>query len=557
MTEALRAPRPSRRELVAVACVTVAPLLPFLSAAVSLDGPVFFAMARRILEAPLDPYGFEMIWDSTSTDAARFNRNPPLLSYYLAPWMRAFGESEIPLHAAMLVFPLTASLSFYGIARRLAGEGLAPAALLVTTPAFLVLATTFLLDVPVLAFMLLAVYGLLRSAEAGRTGAAWAAAAGLAAAAAGLTKYVGLSIAPLLAAGALLLRLRPSRTAGLVAVPLLVWTLWGVATAHAYGTAHLLQATDVVADKSFEADHFLNKVLSAPLYYGAALVFPIFVWARCLLRPGPGTELAVLGVVLGAATVAWVLPEGEPPRRVPLGADESVLGALGFAGGFTLWSLLLDPRRLRSGPVDRLLWLWLGGLLAFTAVVNWHVNAADALLAAPPALLLWFRCARLRPSGRATAIWLAAVLPLSMGLAWAEAKQSNFYRSAAAWIDAEIGPQTGSRYFEGHWGLQHYLEQRGFEPIVPPVFGRAELERGDWVVSARNVSQLDVHQSMNPYAIRPVWTWKLESRLPLRTTNGDAGTGFYSHHSGYVPFGWSDEPFEVITLGRVVGRRSR
>ena len=56
---------------------------------------------------------------------------------------------------------------------------------------------------------------------------------------------------------------------------------------------------------------------------------------------------------------------------------------------------------------------------------------------------------------------------------------------------------------------------------------------------------------MNPYKIRSVWTWRLESRIPLRATNSDAGAGFYSHHSGYAPFGFTTRPIETITLGRI------
>jgi len=134
--------RRAGRERAALAALALLPLLPFLSAAVSIDAPVFLAVARQIVAHPLDPFGFDMIWDPTSPHVARFNQNPPLLSYYLAPWIAVFGEREVVLHAALLPFPLIAALSFHGIARRLVGKGLAPAALLVTTPAFLVLATT-------------------------------------------------------------------------------------------------------------------------------------------------------------------------------------------------------------------------------------------------------------------------------------------------------------------------------------------------------------------------------------------------------------------------------
>jgi len=169
--------RATRREVWLVALWSVAPLLPFLTKAVSIDAPVFLSVARQII--PLDPFGFQMIWDPTSPDAWVFNRNPPLVSYYLALWISLFGEVDAVLHVAMLPFSLLAGLSFLGIARRIAGEGAGPATLLIATPAYLVLATTLLLDIPLLAFMLFAVYAMLRGAGEGRAG--WQLAAGAAA----------------------------------------------------------------------------------------------------------------------------------------------------------------------------------------------------------------------------------------------------------------------------------------------------------------------------------------------------------------------------------------
>jgi 4-amino-4-deoxy-L-arabinose transferase-like glycosyltransferase len=184
--------RASRSEVVAVALFAVVPLLPFLPKAFSIDAPVFIAVAEQILAHPLDPFGFQMIWDPTSPDVWVFNRNPPLVSYYLAPWIALFGPAETWLHAAMLPFSLAAALFFLGICRRTADAGLAPAFLLVATPAYLLLATTLMVDVPLLAWMLFAVYALLRSTDSHPAGWQWA--AGLAAAAAGPTKYVGFSI---------------------------------------------------------------------------------------------------------------------------------------------------------------------------------------------------------------------------------------------------------------------------------------------------------------------------------------------------------------------------
>jgi hypothetical protein len=96
--------RPPLRESLLLAALVLAPLLLLLDAAVAIDAPVFVAVARQIVQAPADPFGFQMIWDPTSPDTAVFNRNPPLLSYWLSLWIALFGERETVMHAALLPF---------------------------------------------------------------------------------------------------------------------------------------------------------------------------------------------------------------------------------------------------------------------------------------------------------------------------------------------------------------------------------------------------------------------------------------------------------------------
>jgi hypothetical protein len=543
-----------RREELAVAALAVVPLLPFLGAAVSLDAPVFLAVARQVLAAPADPFGFEMIWDPVSPDAAVFNLNPPLLSYYLAPWIALFGEREVWLHAALLPFPLVAALSFLGIARRAVGEaaGVA-AALLVATPAFLVLATTLLLDVPALAFLLLGVYALLRGAEA--ESRVWPAVAGVAAALAGLTKYAAAATAPLLVAGVLLLqrRRRAPALAWVLGVPAAAWSLWGLWTAARYGTPHFLGGVAMASERSSLSTAVWNQVVSLPIYYGGALVFPLFAWGRLLGGRGRGIEWGVLALVLGAAGVAFVLPRGMPPRRYPIDVEEAVLAAVSFAAALTVWAHGLA--RWRASPLDGFLVLWLAGFAVFSLAVNWHVNAADALLAAPPALLLMLRTAALRPSRRAAVAWVALSLALSLLLAWAEMRQADVYRTAARGMAREIGGAPGQRWFFGNWGFQYYLEREGFRAVAPRDYGPDyphELPAvGDWIATARNLSQLNVTHVTQGLRAPEVWSLEPKSWLPLHTTNPDAGAGFYSHHMGYVPWAWYTGPLERIQLGRV------
>jgi 4-amino-4-deoxy-L-arabinose transferase-like glycosyltransferase len=543
--------RSARRERLCVAALALLPQLPFLDAAVSLDGPVFVAVAKQILAHPLDPFGFEMLWDPSSAQAAAFNRNPPLVSYTLAAWMALGASSERALHAALLPFALLAALSFHGIARRIAGPGPGLACLLCASPAFVVLGSAILLDVPVLAFGLLAVYALLRGRDA--DGARWQWLAGCAAALAGLAKYVGLATLPLVALGAWLLCAERRALVRVALPPLAFWGAWGSYTQLRYGAPHLLGSADVVIAARL-ASSYPNQWVSLPIYWGACLGFPVALWLRALAGRTRGAELGI-GCLLAATAAVWfVLPAGEPPRRIPLATQHLVLGSVAGAAGAFAFAVAQSAWRRRD-PVDRFLALWLAGQAAFSAFVNWHVNAADALLAAPPLLLLVARDPACALSPRAMRISAGLTLLLSLGLALAELQQANAYRDAARAIEAELRGQPGRRWFVGQWGLQHYLEAQGFRAVPPTQLGPAELEVGDWIVSARNVSQLEVARNLARYEIRGVFGFPVESRWPLRTENGDAGAGFYSHHTGYLPFAISRVPLDDVRLGRVISRQ--
>lgn len=565
----------SRSECAALALLTLAVLLPFLAAAVSIDAPVFLAVAKQILAHPADPYGFEMIWDPTSPHVAVFNRNPPLLSYYLALWIGLFGEREVLLHAALLPFPLIAVLAFYGIARRLAAldpaipglpaPGFVAAALFLATPAFMLLATTLMLDVPMLAAWLCAVYAMLRARD--EPGVGWPIAAGVAVAVAGFTKYVGIAAAPLLAAGLVAL---PPRLAGdshgrrgrsmaalwMIGVPVTLWVAWAIYTQRLYGFPHVAGGFALASGRSFAPDAFWNHALSLPIYYGAGLLFPLFIWLRGFRHANDGVAIAVCALIVGTFAAYWVLPHGEPARRSPLGTGAALLAVFCFASAVTVWGRALRGLRPRSDPEDAFLGLWAFGVLVFSLLVNWHVNAADALLAAPPLILLVLRNRALCPGKRSLVATVMAMLLFTLLLTTSDVAQRAVYRDVAERIRVEIGDQPGRRWFVGHWGFQYYLAREGFEPIVPPQYarlhGRSELEAGDWIVSARNVSQLDVSQTLSHVQVRGVWHWSVPGWLPLRATHADSGGGFYSHHVGYSAFSWHDGPLDEIGLGRVI-----
>ena len=150
------------------------------------------------------------------------------------------------------------------------------------------------------------------------------------------------------------------------------------------------------------------------------------------------------------------------------------------------------------------------------------MNAADALLVSAPLLLLLLRDAS--ACGAPSLQWgfAGVALTLSLALSHADALQGNVYRRAAADLDAQIGAAPGQRWQVGQWGFQHYAAQRGFRALLPdtPNGQGSPLAVGDWLATARNVSQLDVAASMRRYDVQPLRSSRRE-RVAAAHTNPD------------------------------------
>src|SRR5271157_4582503 len=67
-----------------LAVLTILCLLPFADKAFHIDDPLFVWTAKNIQTNPLDPYGFDVNWYGTWMRMADVNKNPPIVSYYIA-----------------------------------------------------------------------------------------------------------------------------------------------------------------------------------------------------------------------------------------------------------------------------------------------------------------------------------------------------------------------------------------------------------------------------------------------------------------------------------------
>jgi len=523
--------RPSLRPWLLLVAGVTAMLACFAGKAFSVDDPVYVWVARQIAAHPLDFYGFAVNWYGTAAPMYEVNRNPPLVSYWLALVAQALGWSEWALHVALLPVAAGAAAAMAALARRLCAHPFQAAWIAVLTPAFLVMATAVTCDVLMLALWCGALSCWLRGWDSDRHRWWWA--AGALAGAAALAKYFGVALVPLLLLHGWLRARRLGAWTAALALPLVSVIGFELVTRHLYGSGLILDAARYAAGFGERAPGPAERALVTLAFAGGAVAVPL-TWAAALLGRTQGLAAAVAWLGLAAASPLLLPALGLPWAGRP---GASLLAGQLWAmvlGGLGAIALCVDDWRRRPGPESALLGAWVLGTLAFVGGVNWTQTARAVLPMAPAVAILAVR--RLEAGGglagprRAAAFALSASLALAV--AWADARWAGEVRTAARRIAALHAGPDGRLLFQGHWGFQFYLEQAGARAMD---LARDEASPGDRVAVAANnygvpAWRLDPGRAelLEEFAVfRPRW---------LRTMSPSVGAAFYASERGPLPF---------------------
>src|SRR5262249_34869077 len=147
---------------------------------------------------------------------------------------------------------------------------------------------------------------------------------------------------------------------------------------------------------------------------------------------------------------------------------ETLLLAMGLAGAGVIGAVLIRAamawRRVHEGGVDEadefFLACWVVGMLTFNLCL-FFASVRYIVPALVPTVLLLQRAFRdpLEPRARQSRSQLAAAISFTVGMLLSAADQqfAGIYRSYAA----SLPTAAQQRWFTGHWGLQHYLEEKG------------------------------------------------------------------------------------------------
>ena len=516
---------------------------------VHIDDTVVLHVAANILRDPLRPFAGEFFWLEEPQPLAKVTTNPPLVSYWLAPWIALAGYREWVLHLSFAPFVALLMWGMHRLATRWLGAEWAWWAVgwLMLSPAVLP-GMNLMRDVPALALLVGGLACWVEGVE--RRGARWLAAGALLVGLAGLAKYTAL-IGVLLVA-LYTLQQRAYGALGWLTLALVPIAGWSALNLWADGEVHLVY----LWQERRGSAPLGAKLLPGVVGLGASTLLWLGVRRRFKAALGDGWRWKVALLALAAAgVVGWYHLQfaGQPMYLQSLLWLVAGVFVVGLAVGVGSLRNALTPSPSPTGwergagiPLSRsagegdiggegFLRLWL--LIALAAAV-WGVpfQAMRHLLYALPPLILI-----LTPWAGRNAPLLFAQGVLCLAVIAADYDYAVRYKRGAA-VYAELF--AGERvWYAGSWGWMFYAEQHGFRKLLPDGKG---LQRGDIVIIPERVYKgkmpPDLHKHLMLLDETPCYPL-----TPLRTMDF-RGAAYYALIRTNAPFRFTlqrDEPLEI------------
>jgi hypothetical protein len=492
-----------RRQLILIALVVLALRLPFLNQALQGDDVLYLTEAAHAQVEPLHPKHTEYVFMGRDIDM-RGQSHPPLNAWFLALLLAAGkGVSEIPFHAAYILFSWIAAFSALALARRFSPHPLLGTLLFCAAPAFVINGTSLESDLPFLAFWLLSTALYVFAVD--RNSIALLMAASCAMALAALTAYQSILLIPIL-----LLYGRKWRPAWIAAfTPLAVFFAWQIFERLSTGALPAGVLANYLTTYGFQV--LAQKIKSAVALTGhlAWLVFPA-LWIPSLFA----IPFAVGAAFYDLNPLFW--------------------GSIAVGVGILIWC----ARQWRDFLAQWVLIFYAGALAVFFAG-----SARYLLPVVLPVAILATR--RARPL--LLQISVACGFAISLALAIVNYQHWDGYRQFARSLQSEA--QSKRLWINGEWGLRSYLESEGGLPLHQ---GQA-IHPNEMVVSSK--LSYPIVFTTGGGLLAPVAQRTITSSIPLRIVALQGRAAYSTTMLGLRPFDISLGTIDELSAGLMMERK--
>ncbi len=492
-----------RRQLILVALVVVALRLPFLNQALQGDDVLYLTEAAHAQIEPLHPKHTQYVFMGRDIDM-RGQSHPPLNAWFLALLLAAGQRvSEIPFHAAYLLFSLIAAFSALALARRFSPHPLLATLLFCATPTFVINGTSLEADLPFVALWLLSTALYVLAVD--RKSISWLVASAAAMTLTALTAYQAILLVPIL-----FLYGRKWRPAWIAAItPVAALVAWNAFERLATGGLPAGILANYMSTYGLQV--LTQKMKSAIALTGhlAWLVFPA-LWIPSLYA----LPFAVGAAFYDLNPLFW--------------------GSIGVGVGILIWC----ARHWRDFLAQWVLIFFAGALVIFFA------GSARYLLpiALPIAILATQRAPRWLLVGS-----LACGFALSIALAAVNYQHWDGYRQFARALQSDAGSKR--LWINGEWGLRYYFESEGGLPLHQ---GQA-IHPGEMVVSSK--LSYPIPFTSGGGVLAPVAQRTVTSSIPLRIVALEGRSAYSTTMLGLRPFDISRAPIDQLSAELMIERK--
>ncbi len=444
---------------------TILVLVPFLNKAFHIDDPMFLFGAKHLINKPWDFYGLSYNWFYAKEPMYVINLNPPFVSYFIAFVGYFFGMSEIALHIAFLIPAVLLVSGIYFLARIYCRQPLIASLFALCTPVFIIPATNVMCETTMTAFYVWAIVFWILGLKEDRK--AYLLYASFCIIFSGLSKYIGISLLPLLAVYAVVQRKHWAHWVPFLLLPLAVFVAFDYTVQALYGRSPLTRASSFAMTHTSRGT--LSRLVTGLSFTGGSFIafgfLMPFLWKRRYRFWLCSTVFpAMLFLFLYREKEWWLTVQG------------TIYAIIGI---HILLLAAIEVYRKRDGA----------GVLIFLSILGTFIFASflyrpgKYLLPMLPAVSLMIT-RRLEDNGYGlacprAAFLLVPALMVSMMTGWADLAWANTQRQAVRIISEKLKGYPGNVYFLGHWGFQYYMEQAGFKPMD---FVNTRLNNGDIVV---------------------------------------------------------------------------
>lgn len=528
---------------------TLACLLPFVAKPFHIDDPMYLWAAEQIRHHPADFFGFDVVWTGHRMPMHLAMQNPPLASYVIAAVSLIAGMNEMALHLAFFIPAVLMVIGTSKLAREFCQNPALAGLLTIVTPVFVLCSATVTNDILMVCLWVWAVHWWDRGLRQSKWGACVASAALISLAC--MTKYPAMNVIPLLIAYTLL-RHAPSKFLIALLIPVITLVAYELYTRHLYGRGLLSEsvvyAAAVRAKRGAEP---ISKTFVCLCFTGGCLM-PALLLGPALWRVR-GLVVGVMLWIMAIIVLAMLSPDAVSQMKI---YGEYNMGlmiqiAIWFVVGVGVLSMAAVDLFKHRDAESMLLALWIFGTFVFAGIFNWSVNGRSILPMVPAVAMVIARRLEQREilkdqsKSQLVLAGIVASLVMSMWLTWADLSLARATRLAAERIMDKYGSGSATVWFQGHWGFQYYMQQRGAKPWAP---GQMSLKVNDLVV----IPLFNSNATLIPEPLASRLEVVAEdSSAGLSVMNIATGAAFYSHALGPLPFVLGPVPAEKYLTCRI------